>query len=274
MKLHQYQAKELLARLCVPVPEGRVAATADEAGTIAEGRGGSGVVNARAHTGGRDRCAPSGGGCALMAGAMGAAGMMEIPAVFIDVQRAGPSTGGPTKTEQGDLWQALGASAGDFQRFIVAPLHTLDAFNVMSELFNLVDQVQCPGIVLSDLLISEGNYSVDPDYLNLHPAIDRGELITSPNGKDDAPYHRYANTESGVSPRAVPGVEGHVHVVATDEHDEDSRLLSDEFTNPHIRRMMVEKRARKFEGVIDKIATPELQGPADADVTLIGWGSV
>ena len=232
------------------------------------------MVIGAAHTGVRAMCATSGGGFALMTEAIGAAGMMEIPAVFIDVQRAGPSTGVPTKTEQGDLWQALGASAGDFQRFIVAPLHTLDAFNVMSELFNLVDQVQCPGIVLSDLLISEGNYSVDPDYLNLHPAIDRGQLITSPNGKDGEPYHRYANTESGVSPRAVPGVEGHVHVVATDEHDEDSRLVSDEFTNPHIRRMMVEKRARKFEGVVDQIAPPELEGPADADVTLIGWGSV
>ncbi|MCH8198964.1 MAG: 2-oxoacid:acceptor oxidoreductase subunit alpha [Chloroflexi bacterium] len=232
------------------------------------------MVIGAAHTGVRAMCATSGGGFALMTEAIGAAGMMEIPAVFIDVQRAGPSTGVPTKTEQGDLWQALGASAGDFQRFIVAPLHTLDAFNVMPELFNLVDQVQCPGIVLSDLLISEGNYSVDPDYLNLHPAIDRGQLITSPNGKDGGPYHRYANTESGVSPRAVPGVEGHVHVVATDEHDEDSRLVSDEFTNPHIRRMMVEKRARKFEGIVDQIAPPELEGPADADVTLIGWGSV
>ena len=65
-----------------------------------------------------------------------------------------------------------------------------------------------------------------------------------------------------------------MHVVATDEHDEDSRLVSDEFTNPHIRRMMVEKRARKFEGIVDQIAPPELEGPADADVTLIGWGSV
>ncbi len=232
------------------------------------------MVIGAAHTGVRAMCATSGGGFALMTEAIGSAGMMEIPSVFINVQRAGPSTGVPTKTEQGDLWQALGASQGDFPRFIVAPLHTLDAFNVMSELFNLVDQVQCPGIVLSDLLISEGSYSVDPDYLNLHPAIDRGELITSPNGKDDEPYNRYANTESGVSPRAVPGVEGHVHVVATDEHDEDSTLVSDEFTNPHIRRMMVEKRARKFEGIVDQIAPPELEGPADADVTLIGWGSV
>ncbi|MCH7655528.1 MAG: 2-oxoacid:acceptor oxidoreductase subunit alpha [Chloroflexi bacterium] len=232
------------------------------------------MVIGAAHTGTRALCATSGGGFALMTEAIGAAGMMEIPSVFINVMRAGPSTGVPTKTEQGDLWQALGASQGDFQRFIVAPLHTLDAFNTMAEIFNLTDRYQCPGIVLSDLLISEGRYSVDPDYLNMHPTIDRGELITESNGAGgDTPYNRYANTESGISPRAVPGVEGHVHVVATDEHDEDSRLVSDEFTNPHIRRMMVEKRARKFDGVVDQIAPPELEGPADADVTLVGWGS-
>ena len=64
--------------------------------------------------------------------------MMEIPAVFINVQRAGPSTGVPTKTEQGDLWQVLGASQGDFERIIVAPANALDAYNTIPELFNLV----------------------------------------------------------------------------------------------------------------------------------------
>ena len=62
-------------------------------------------------------------------------------------------------------------------------------------------------------------------------------------------------------------------MVATDEHDEDSTLISDEFTNPHKRRMMVEKRARKMQGVLDIIAPPELEGPEDAEVTLVGWGS-
>jgi 2-oxoglutarate ferredoxin oxidoreductase subunit alpha len=71
----------------------------------------------------------------------------------------------------------------------------------------------------------------------------------------------------------MPGLEGYVHIVATDEHDEDSTLISDEFTNPHKRRMMVEKRGRKMLGVLDLIAAPELEGPADADVTLVGWGS-
>ena len=224
-----------------------------------------------AHAGCRTMCATSGGGFALMTEAIGSAAMMEIPVVFINVQRAGPSTGVPTKTEQGDLWQVLGASQGDFERFIVAPKNALDAFNTMAELFNLCDRAQCPGIVLSDLLISEGTFSVDPDAIDMHPEIDRGEIITHPSTANG--YKRYENTESGISPRAFPGVEGYVHVVATDEHDEDSVLLSDEFTNPHKRRMMVEKRARKFANVAKQIAPPELEGPADAEVTLVGFGS-
>lgn len=247
-----------------------------------------------AHVGCRSMCATSGGGFALMTEAVGSAAMMEIPVVFIDVQRAGPSTGVPTKTEQGDLWQILGASQGDFERFIVAPTDALDAFHTVPELFNLVDRFQCPGIVISDLLISEGTFSVDPDAIDMQPGIDRGELITeSSNGASDIPtgsqlanghgligapsngYLRYENTESGISPRALPGVEGYAHVVATDEHDEDGVLVSDEFTNPHKRRKMVEKRARKFRNIAGSIEPPALLGSSaeDAEITLIGWGS-
>jgi 2-oxoglutarate ferredoxin oxidoreductase subunit alpha len=224
-----------------------------------------------AHAGCRAMCATSGGGFALMTEAIGMAGMMEIPVVFINVQRAGPSTGVPTKTEQGDLWQALGASQGDYERFIVAPTDALDAFNTIPELFNLVDKCQCPGIVISDLLISEGRFSIDPDDINLRPKIDRGELIAVPSTTNG--YLRYKDTESGISPRALPGLEGYVHVVATDEHDEDGVLISDEYTNPHKRRKMVEKRARKFKDIASKIAPPALEGPEEAELTLVGWGS-
>ena len=229
------------------------------------------MVIGAAHVGCRAMCATSGGGFALMSEAVGAAGMMEIPVVYINVQRAGPSTGVPTKTEQGDLWQVLGASQGDFQRFIVAPTSALDAFNTVPELFNLTDKFQCPGVVISDLLISEGRYSFDPDQVDMHPAIDRGELITEPSRPNG--YLRYKNTESGISPRALPGMEGYIHVAATDEHDEDSSLISDEFTNPHKRRMMVEKRARKLENITSVIEPPSLSGSDPAEVTLIGWGS-
>ncbi len=243
-----------------------------------------GVMNmivGAAHTGCRAMCATSGGGFALMTEAVGMAGMMETPVVCVDVQRAGPATGVPTKTEQGDLWQILGAGQGDFPRIIVAPSSQLDLFRTIPELFNLVDRYQCPGLVLADLLISEGTCSVDPADLDFQVKIDRGEIIF-PNGKGsenpfggygDNSYLRYKNTESGISPRAVPGVPGHLHVAATDEHDEDSTLISDEYTNPSKRRMMVEKRGRKLQTALSHIVAPKLIGPENAQVTLVGWGS-
>ena len=229
------------------------------------------MIIGASHTGVRAMASTSGGGFALMTEAVGAASMMEIPVVMVDVQRAGPSTGVPTKTEQGDLWQTLGASQGDFPRLIVAPTSALDAFTTIPELFNLVDHYQCPGLVLSDLLISEGTFSVDPDAINMNPVIDRGALITEPSTQNG--YLRYKDTESGIAPRAVPGIEGYIHVVSTDEHDEDGSLISDEFTNPHKRRANVERRARKFSDILDRVAAPELHGPKDAEVTLVGWGS-
>ena len=238
------------------------------------------MVIGAAHAGCRAMCATSGGGFALMTEAIGMSGMIETPIVCIDVQRAGPATGVPTKTEQGDLWQMLGAGQGDYPRLIVAPTSHSDLFNTIPELFNLTDRYQCPGLVLSDLLISEGTASIDPEELNFHPTIDRGQMIF-PNGDSENPYGgsndnsylRYKNTESGISPRAVPGVLGHIHVAATDEHDEDGTIISDEFTNPHKRRMMVEKRARKMTTVLGAIQPPELVGPESAEFTLVGFGS-
>ena len=124
-----------------------------------------GVINmaiGAAHAGCRTMCATSGGGFALMTEGLGAAAMMEIPVVCIDVQRAGPATGVPTKTEQGDLWQVLGAGQGDYPRVIVAPTTIPDCFKTVPQLFNIVDKFQCPGVILSDLLLSEGRGSVDP----------------------------------------------------------------------------------------------------------------
>lgn len=237
-----------------------------------------GVINmaiGAAHAGCRAMCATSGGGLALMTEALGAAAMMEIPVVCINVQRAGPATGVPTKTEQGDLWQVLGAGQGDYPRIIVAPTNIADCFKIVPQLFNLVDKFQCPGIILSDLLLSEGRSSIDPAELDFDVPIDRGDVIGLAG---EAPpvrgsYQRYAITESGISPRAVPGTEGHAHVVATDEHDEDGVLISDEFTDPHKRRAMHEKRMRKMDGVLPLLPPPVLFGAPDARVTLLGWGS-
>ena len=237
-----------------------------------------GVMNmaiGAAHAGCRAMCATSGGGFALMSEALGSAAMMEIPVVCIDVQRAGPATGVPTKTEQGDLWQVMGAGQGDYPRIIVAPTTILDCFKTVPQLFNLVDKFQCPGIILSDLLLSEGRSSVDPAELDFNVPIDRGDVIglNGAGSPADGSYKRYEITQSGISPRALPGTPGYVHVVATDEHDEEGVLISDEFTNPHKRQAMHEKRMRKMEGMLPLIESPKLVGPAGADVTLVGWGS-
>jgi 2-oxoglutarate ferredoxin oxidoreductase subunit alpha len=234
-----------------------------------------GVINmaiGAAHAGVRSMCATSGGGFALMTEGLGLSAMAEIPVVAINCMRAGPSTGVPTKTEQGDLWQALGAAFGDFPRVIAAPLDIGDCFTLMPEVFNLTDRFQCPAIVLCDLLLSEGRLSVDPKLLDFNPPIDRGEMITS-NGVPHDEYLRYKITDSGVSPRAIPGIEGFMHVVSSDEHDENGVLISDEYTNHTKRRAMMEKRQRKVQGIEAAVAPPVLNGPADAEVTLIGWGS-
>src|SRR5947209_8767124 len=169
-----------------------------------------GVINmaiGAAHTGCRAMCATSGGGFALMTEALGAAAMMEVPVVCIDVQRAGPATGVPTKTEQGDLWQVLGAGQGDYPRIIAAPTSIRDCFHLIPQIFNLADKFQCPAIVLADLLESEGFSTFEPAELDFNPPRDRGEVIglggevPEVNGG----YKRYRMTESGISPRAVPG---------------------------------------------------------------------
>ncbi|HSF04722.1 MAG TPA: 2-oxoacid:acceptor oxidoreductase subunit alpha [Methylomirabilota bacterium] len=233
------------------------------------------MVIGAAHAGCRAMCATSGGGFALMSEALGAAAMMEIPLVCINVQRAGPATGVPTKTEQGDLWQVLGAGQGDYPRIIVAPTNIVDCFKLVPTLFNLVDRFQCPGIIVSDLLLSEGRSSIDPAELDFRVPIDRGELIGL-NG-DGPPvnggFKRYRVTDSGISPRVLPGTPGYMHVVATDEHDEDGVLISDEFTDPHKRQAIHEKRMRKMDGVRPLLPPPQLYGPAEARVTLVGWGS-
>jgi 2-oxoglutarate/2-oxoacid ferredoxin oxidoreductase subunit alpha len=231
------------------------------------------------HMGARGMCATSGGGLALMTEAIGLSGMLETPVVVVNVQRAGPSTGVPTKTEQGDLNQAFGASQGDFPRIIIAPLSIPDCFTTPALAFNVADRYQCPVIILSDLLMSEGNETVDPALLDVEFQIDRGELITAaPGGADGReaagePYLRYKDTESGISPRAVPGLPGHVYVAASDEHDEDGVLISDVFTDTVRRKKMADKRSRKMATVLEHLPAPKLEGPVDAEVTLVGWGS-
>src|SRR5436305_1313797 len=238
-----------------------------------------GVINmaiGAAHAGCRAMCATAGGGFALMTEALGAAAMMEIPLVCINVQRAGPATGVPTKTEQGDLWQVLGAGQGDYPRVIAAPTSIRDCFHLIPQIFNLADRFQCPAIVLGDLLLSEGFSSFDPEELEFNPRIDRGVVLGLEGAEPEPPedgYKRYRETSDGIPPRALPGTPGHAHVVATDEHDQDGVLISDEFTDPHKRQAMMERRQGKMEAVLPLLDPPRFTGPVDAEVTLVGWGS-
>ncbi len=224
---------------------------------------GAGLAGARA------MCGTSGGGFALMTEAIGLAGMLEVPVVVVNAQRGGPSTGLPTKTEQGDLNQVLGASQGDYPRIIMAPTSTPDAFYSAAEALNLAEQFQCPVIILTDLLLSEHPETIEPDALTPAVPIARGKLLA----EAPAGYQRFAITPDGISPRVLPGTPGAAFVAASDDHDEDGNTISDVHTNPAVRRKMHEKRMRKMAGVLPLLPAPKLDGPAEADVTLIGWGS-
>jgi len=222
------------------------------------------------HAGVRSMVATSGGGYSLMVEATGLAGMTETPVVIVEAQRAGPSTGLPTKTEQGDLNMMLGASQGDFPRAIIAPRNVEECFYQTARAFNLADRYQGPVFVAEDLYLAEGLETVDT--LDLNVPIDRG-LLADGEGE----FKRYKFTGSGVSPRAFPGQEGRIFVAASDEHDEKGVLVSDVLAGvpEHIetRRLMVEKRMRKMKGMLSEMRPPELHGPGDAEVTLVCWSS-
>jgi 2-oxoglutarate ferredoxin oxidoreductase subunit alpha len=226
---------------------------------------GAGYAGVRAMVG------TSGGGFALMTEAIGMAGMVEAPVVAVLSQRGGPSTGLPTKTEQGDLFQALGASQGEYPKAILAPLDPVDAYYSTIEAHNLAEKYQLPVIVILDLYLSERTVVVDPESLNPHMPIERGEVARSIAGE----YFRYRDTPSGVSPRALPGTPGGEHVAVSDEHNEQGVLVTDWYTNPSMRTKMMQKRMRKLEGVARDTAGREFicEGPIDAEITLVGWGS-
>jgi 2-oxoglutarate/2-oxoacid ferredoxin oxidoreductase subunit alpha len=224
------------------------------------------------HAGVRAMCGTSGGGFALMTEAIGMAGMIEAPVVIVEVQRGGPSTGVPTKTEQADLNQVYGASQGDYPRVIIAPTDTTDCFYTAVEALNLADKYQVPVTIISDLLVSEHPETIEPDALTNEVPIDRGEIV-SEWSESNGTYKRFAFTQSGVSPRALPGTEGTLYVAATDDHDEEGILISDVFTTSAVRRKAQEKRMRKMAGLLRNTRPPVLEGPETADVTLIGWGS-
>lgn len=220
----------------------------------------------------RSMCGTAGGGFALMTEAIGMAGIMEVPVVCVEVQRGGPSTGLPTKTEQADLFQVYGASQGEFPKLIVAPRDVIDAYSTTVEAFHLADKYQLPAIIISDLLLSEHLETVNSTEFNTDVKIDRGEIVTSWTG-DQGKYKRFKFTQSGVSPRALPGTANTLYVSPSDDHDEEAILISDMYTAPSIRRKIMEKRMRKIDNMLKELPAPQLEGPVNSDLTLLCWGS-
>lgn len=224
------------------------------------------------HAGVRAMAATSGGGFSLMVEALGLAGMTETPLVIVEAQRPGPSTGMPTRTEQGDLLFVLHASQGDFPRIVLAPGTVEECFYAGWRAFNLAERYQCPVLVLTDNFLANAVRTVErADLCFEAAAIDRGALLSEEEMDQlSGGYKRYAVTETGISPRARPGHPKVVFLASSDEHTEDGHF---EDEDPENRVRMVQKRLRKLEVAVEEMRPPALYGPAQADVTLVGWGS-
>lgn len=210
----------------------------------------------------------SGGGFSLMAEALGLAGIAEIPLVIAVIQRPGPATGLPTRTEQSDLKFVINASHGEFGRMVIAVRNPADAFYQTIRAFNMADKYQLPVILLGDQYLSDAMQTIEPFDLE---KISIERYLADPKlyekGKD---YNRYELTENGISPRLIPGmVPGTAVNIDSDEHD----IIGNITESAEVRIDMVEKRARKFELLKEELQEPELLGEENMDVLLLGWGS-
>ena len=242
------KSKEL--DLAVVQPEDEIAAI-----NMAIGAGYAGV---------RSMTATSGSGFCLMVEGLGLAGLTETPLVVVDAQRPGPAVGLPTRTEQGDLQFVISAHHGDVPRAVLAPATVEEAFWLTTKAFNLAEKYQIPVIILTDHYLATSYATVDTFDLS-RVTIDRGELFT---GKPEE-YKRHVVTESGISPRAFPGLSEALVVTDADEHDEVGHLTE----SAQARTAQVDKRLRKINSLKRDIIPPELYGPKKAELTLVGWGS-
>ncbi len=216
------------------------------------------------YAGVRSMVATSGGGFALMVEGLALAGMTETPVVVVLGQRPGPATGLPTRTEQAELFFALHAGHGEAARAVLAPADAAGAFDAAVAAFNLAEKYQTPVLILTDHHLATSYYTVDRFDLS-QVKVERGALISS----DASDYKRHLVTESGVSPRALPGQGKALVVTDSDEHDEAGHMIEDAAT----RQQQVEKRLRKRDGLSREITLPEFHRIDGAGTTLIGWGS-
>jgi len=235
-----------------------------------------GMVLGASYAGQKAMTATSGPGLSLMTEMLGLASMAEIPAVVIDCQRAGPSTGMPTRHEQGDLNLAVYGAHGEVQRAVLAPTSVMDCFTITVDAFNLAEEFQIPVLVMQDTVLAVRTESIPRPDPSLK-VVNRRTFAyqASPNGPGyDAAsgperYLRYQITNDGVSPMAIPGTPGGAYVATGLEHTQAANTSSDARNHS----AMTEKRFRKLDGVVQKAPAANEYGDPSAEIGFLTWGS-
>jgi 2-oxoglutarate ferredoxin oxidoreductase subunit alpha len=210
----------------------------------------------------------SGGGFALMVEGLSLAGITETPIVIAEAMRPGPATGLPTRTEQGDLLFILHTGHGEFPRVVLAPGTPEEAFHLTNRAFDLSEKYQIPVFVVFDQYLGDTQWTYDSfntDGLVYTDYRLRGEAFAAQ--KD---YNRYAYTESGITPLAVPGDAPHVVVADSDEHSEEGHIVEDAETRL---KMMDKRYFRKMEALRKEMRPPLQYGSDSPEIVLVSWGS-
>jgi len=228
-----------------------------------------------ARAGARAMTATSGPGIDLMAETFGLVATSETPLVITNVMRSGPSTGMPTKQEQGDLNMMLYGGHGEIPRFVLAPTTIAECFWKAVEAFNLAEKYQTPVYLTADLSLAVTEQTFEPETFDMDAVeIDRGKIVDEEDigqWQDEKDrFQPHFPTADGVSPRALPGTEGGVHMSTGLEHDELGRRTED----TDVRVEQVDKRNRKVETAREEEDwEPREFGNPDADTLVISWGS-
>ncbi|MGC8580982.1 MAG: 2-oxoacid:acceptor oxidoreductase subunit alpha [Thermoplasmata archaeon] len=229
------------------------------------------MVLGSSFTGARAMTATSGPGLDLMTETIGLASITETPAVIIDVQRAGPSTGMPTKHEDSDLWQAIFSSHGDGNRIVLAASTPENSFLRIQEAFNYADKYQTPVILLLDQDLLTSKRSVDISQMKIIP-IDRGKMASEEmlSKNTSMLFKRYGFTEDGISIRTVPSQKNGLFLATGDEHNEEGSITE----KPEVRVKMMDKRMRKYLTAKKEMEYKNTKyGDKDSEITLIGFCS-
>ena len=223
------------------------------------------AVLGASYAGSRAMTATSGPGLSLMSEMINMSVMAEIPAVIVDVQRGGPSTGLPTKVEQGDLNIALYGGAGDSPRVVMAPCDSEECYSGIQLAFDIAEKYQTPVIFLSDLFLGQRIETV-----SLKPNIDRERCTRKkPTPEQLVNYLRYQITDDGVSPLITPGEPGAVYSVTGLEHS----VTGNPNYESDVHSMMTAKRFRKFESMVADLPLADIIGDKTAVIGIAGWGS-